>query len=152
MRAFRNGLLIGLLFAAQPAHAETIDGNRITIIDGDTVALPCAVPARGCSEKIRLYAIDAPESYRSRCDAEQIQGLEAKARLADLLRNQPVTIKRGEPSTGRMRDPYRRTLGALVTPQGDVAEIMLREGVVLPWRAGSAAKAARLQIWCGEGE
>lgn len=152
MIAFRNGLLIGLLLTAQPAHAETIDGNRIIVIDGDTVALPCAVPARGCSEKIRLYAIDAPESYRARCDAEEIQGLEAKQRLAELLRGQPVTIKRGEPGTGRMRDPYRRTLGALVTPAGDVATIMLDEGLVLPWKPGRAAKQARLQTWCGEGE
>lgn len=143
-------VLIVALLAGTIAHAETINGNRIIVIDGDTVALPCAIPARGCSEKIRLYAIDAPESYRARCDAEEIQGLEAKARLAELLRNQIVTIKRGEPSTGRMRDRYRRTLGALVTPAGDVAEIMLREGIVLPWRAGRAAKAARLETWCGK--
>lgn len=34
-----------LIAAIAPAVAEVIDGNRIVIIDGDTVALPCAEPA-----------------------------------------------------------------------------------------------------------
>ena len=60
-----------------------------------------------------------------------------------------MEIRRGEPGTGRLKDPYHRTLGALVTPAGDVAAIMLREGLVLPWRPGKAAKRQRLITWCG---
>ncbi len=55
---------LGIVFVAR-AHAETIDGDRIRIIDGDTVALPCD-PARGiypgCAERVRLVGIDAPET------------------------------------------------------------------------------------------
>ena len=51
-------VLLVCLFAT-PAAAETIDGSRIIVLDGDTVALPCVVPARGCAGKIRLLDIDA---------------------------------------------------------------------------------------------
>jgi len=138
-----------LALLAATAAAETVDGNRIIVLDGDTVALPCARPARGCAEKLRLYAIDAPESFRPRCDAEEIAWLEAKARLAELLRGQAVDVRRGEPGTGRQHDVYGRTLGALVTPAGDVATLLLREDLVLPWHPGHAAHQARLRTWCG---
>lgn len=38
-----------VVISAWPAAAlaEAIDGDRVMIIDGDTVALPCAVPAKG---------------------------------------------------------------------------------------------------------
>ena len=94
------------------ARAEVIDGNRIVIIDGDTVALPCAVPARGCAEKIRFLDIDAPESFRPHCDHERAVGLQAKARVAELLRGATVYIERaraGKTATGaRWRTSRRR--------------------------------------------
>lgn len=55
------GIAIG--FATGRASAETIDGAAIRVIDGDTVALPCASERGiypGCAERIRLDAIDAP--------------------------------------------------------------------------------------------
>jgi endonuclease YncB( thermonuclease family) len=58
--------------------AETIDGDRIIIVDGDTVALPCEVPAQGCAEKIRFVDIDAPESFQPHCDAGLDAGLKRK--------------------------------------------------------------------------
>jgi len=71
-----------------------VDGNRIVIIDGDTVVLPCAVPARGCAEKIRFIDIDAPEIYRPHRDSERAVGLQAKAPVADLLRGAAVYVER----------------------------------------------------------
>lgn len=50
------------------ASAEVVDSNRKVIIDGDTVALPCAVPTRGCAEKIHFINIDAPRSFRAHCE------------------------------------------------------------------------------------
>lgn len=125
-----------------PAAAETIDGARIYIIDGDTVRLPGG-------ERVRLYAIDAPEISRARCEAELAAGLRAKERLRSLLVGQSVAIERCEPSTGRCADRYRRTLGALITPAGDVAMILIAEGHAVPWRTGKAAAQARAAHWCG---
>jgi hypothetical protein len=67
------GVLLALALAL-PAFAETFDGRRAVIIDGDTIALG--------TERIRLLNIDAPESFRSRCERELVMGLKAKERLA----------------------------------------------------------------------
>lgn len=136
-----------LLLAALPANAqtrpaETIDGRAIIVIDGDTVALP-AGPGR--SERLRLHAIDAPESYRARCEAELVAGLKAKARLRALLSG-PVRVTRGEPGTGRQVDRYGRTLGALETPAGDAAGILIAEGLAIRWHPGARSETARR--WC----
>jgi hypothetical protein len=54
------------VWLALPASAETIDGNRIVVIDGDTVALPCTKPEPGCAERVRLVDIDAPATGEAR--------------------------------------------------------------------------------------
>jgi endonuclease YncB( thermonuclease family) len=115
--------------------ADTVDGRRIVIIDGDTI------DAQG--ERIRILNIDAPESFRSRCEAELKLALRTKERLADLLRSGPVEIKR------QGQDRYRRTLATLSVREGDVGNILVRERLALPWQDGRAAKEERLQTWCG---
>lgn len=130
----RAAVVLALALSMAPAHAETIDGSRMVIIDGDTVALPGG-------ERIRLLDIDAPESFRSACEAELVAGLKAKERLAGLLRGQDVTIERGG------RDVYRRTLARFFTEDGDVGEILLREGLALRYVPGR--KAERTAHWCG---
>jgi len=50
--------------ASVPAATyEPVDGNKIIIIDGDTVALPRPIVGIGYSEKVRLLDIDAPETF-----------------------------------------------------------------------------------------
>lgn len=127
-------LLIAAVLSAAPAAAETISGSRIVIIDGDTVALPGG-------ERLRLLDIDAPESFRSSCEAELVAGLKAKERLAQLLRGQDVTIERNG------RDRFKRTLGRLFTEDGDIGEILLTERLALPYVPGR--KAERDAHWCG---
>jgi endonuclease YncB( thermonuclease family) len=121
--------------AAYIAKADTVDGRRIVIIDGDTIN------AQG--ERIRILNIDAPESFRSRCEAELKLALRTKERLAQLLRSGPVEINR------QGQDRYRRTLAMLSVREGDVGQILVRERLALPWKDGSRAKEARLQAWCG---
>ena len=119
-----------------PAFAETVDGRRIIIIiDGDTIDV------RG--ERIRILNIDAPESFRSRCEAELKLALRTKERLAELLRAGPVELNR------EGQDRYRRTLATLSVRQGDIGEILFRERLALPWQDGRDAKARRLKVWCG---
>jgi len=60
-----------------------------------------------------------------------------------------VEVRRGEPGTGRVLDPFRRTLGTLLTAEGDVPARLLAEGLVLPWHPGRAAHDARARTWCG---
>lgn len=142
--AFAAGVALGLNLSV--AHAETIDGDRITILDGDTVALPCD-PARGiypgCGERIRLEGIDAPETgRRARCEAEAVAGLEAKAALGEILRGREVAITR----TGV--DKYRRTLARLSVAGRSVDEAILATGLAIPYHPGRPAWAARCRHWC----
>lgn len=132
-----NFLLIAtaLTAATPPAHAETVDGRRIVVIDGDTIDV------RG--ERIRILNIDAPESFRSRCEAELKLALRTKERLAALLRSGPVEISR------EGQDRYRRTLATLSVREGDVGRILVRERLALPWQDGREAKERRLKAWCG---
>lgn len=130
------------LFAVA-VRAEAVDGNRIVVIDGDTVALP-GNPA----ERIRIYNIDAPETRNAHCEAELTAGLKAKERLAQLLRGGPVTVVRCEPS-GRCTDPYGRTLARLSAGGRDLGGVLVTEGRALPWSTGAAARAARTAYWCG---
>lgn len=155
---YRSIAALGFLLTAAlalPVKAEIIDGSRIFVIDGDTVALPCAAPAPGCSEKIRLYAIDAPEMSKPRCEGELALALQAKEAMRALLRG-PIVVLRGEPGSGRMVDPYGRTLGTLVrvddapdAPRGDVQRVLLDRGLALPYSAGAPAKKRRRAYWCG---
>lgn len=83
-------IAFAILIFASPANAATyepVDGDRIIVLDGDTVALPCKKPGRGCSEKVRLRDIDAPEVFHPDCVEGLQQGLKAKARLAELIRD-----------------------------------------------------------------
>jgi endonuclease YncB( thermonuclease family) len=128
------GIFVGWA-ADQLVKAETIDGRRIVIIDGDTIDVS--------GERIRILNIDAPESFRSRCEAELKLALRTKERLAELLRSGPVEIDR------EGRDRYRRTLATLSVREGNVGRILVRERLALPWQGGRGAKERRLKTWCG---
>ena len=131
------------------ARAETVPASQITIIDGDTVKLACSLPDCTKPERIRILNIDAPEIDHARCDAEREMGIEARDELRLLLTGQIVTIDRCEPSTGRCRDPYGRTLALLAIPAGDVGKLLIARGRALPWVPGRAAKEQRAKVFCG---
>lgn len=147
---FLLSLASALRGAAAQSRLELVDGDRIVIIDGDTIALPCEPSLGLCrSERIRILNIDAPETGRARCEAERIAGLAAKEALARHLRGRSITITRCEPETGRCEDRYRRTLARLSTPAGDIGAALVASGHALPWRPGPDAARARAQHWCG---
>lgn len=128
-------VLAGLLvLACAPARAETVEGDLIRVIDGDTVEL--------AGERIRLIEPDAPEISKPRCNTELAKGLLASGRLRQLLKD-PVRIER----SGRT-DRYRRTLASLVAPDGDVADILIREGLAIPYKPGFEAYEQRAAHWC----
>jgi endonuclease YncB( thermonuclease family) len=128
------GILVGLS-GAYIVKAETVDGRGIVIIDGDTIDV------RG--ERIRILNIDAPESFRSRCEAELKLALRTEERLGQLLRSGPVEVGR------EGQDRYRRSLAMLSVREGDVGRILVRERLALPWKDGREDKERRLKVWCG---
>lgn len=132
--------------AAPGSHELTIvaDAGRVYVIDGDTIALPCVVPARGCAEKIRLLLIDTPEVFHPGCENELIVALKAKERLRQLLPSGvPLAVDR------HGHDRFGRTLASVYIGDVDPGQVLVDEGLALPYRPGAAAKLERLQHWCG---
>lgn len=141
-------LLVPHLAAAAPSSSVVLDPGGIEIIDGDTIRI-----ARGYRlgpnnplghARIRLLAIDAPELHSPRCDSERIQARAATARLRELVEHAAVAriLLTGD------RDKYHRPLARLVLDDTDVADVLLRDGLALPWRSGRAAWMQRGLHWC----
>lgn len=64
-----RALILAISLAlATPAAAEIVDGARVEVTDGDTVALPCAAPCK--RERLRFYRMDSPELSGPRCEGE----------------------------------------------------------------------------------
>jgi endonuclease YncB( thermonuclease family) len=113
--------------------AATIAIGPPSVIDGDTI--------RFGSEAVRIANIDTPEIHRAKCDAEKLLGLVAKRRLVELLSKGDVTINRGDPGSGRLKDRHGRTLATLEVAGNDIGEIMIAEGLARPW-------SGKRQPWC----
>lgn len=124
------------LGACTQVGAETIDGSRTYITDGDTIRL-------STGDRVRLAGIDAPEMPpRAACDLEIELALAAKARLQDLIRNADVVALR-RPSGERDQDRYGRLLRDVIVDGRDAGVILVDEGLAQVWQ-GRKAK------WCGE--
>lgn len=120
------GMVAGaaLMAGIMSARSEPIDGNRIYVIDGDTIRLPSG-------ERVRILNIDAPETIRARCEAEAALGYRAKERLARLLAGARVTLDRCDGS--RCTDSNGRTLARVQANGRDVGEALIREGLATLW-------------------
>ena len=127
-----------LLLLATPASAFTVTSQPDTIIrviDGDTIEID--------DVRIRLLAIDTPETFRSRCSREHQLGFAAKVRLEQLLAQQPVSYQ----SDGEL-DRYNRLLANVYAGGQDVGAVLLEEGFALRYEHGSKAKLWRMRQWC----
>jgi micrococcal nuclease len=134
----RAALLLALLVT--PAAAEPWP-----ICDRGQPSAACVIDGDGLwfkGRKIRLAATDAPETEQASCEAEYAAGIRARDRLADLL-GTGATIH----PTGA-RDRYGRHLATVTVPAGDVEDILISEGLSLPYVAGE--RDERVKHWCGE--
>ena len=129
-------LLVATLAAllALPSPALAVPAEQVRVIDGDTVAIG--------QERLRLLNIDAPETSSPRCPAEAAAGERATTRLKELTAGGVMVVRSGD------RDRYGRTLGRLVVGTRDVGDILLSEGVALPWEPGRRAWEERRRHWC----
>lgn len=138
-----------LILSCLPAYAAPIEG-RATVIDGDTVAV------EGTAPRIRLDAIDAPESSQPCFDntgARYLCGSRAAESLADIIgRNGRVSC------TEKERDRYGRIVAVCLAGATDIGREMVRRGWAIEFKrysdgryAGSEAeaKAAKAGLWSG---
>lgn len=126
-------LILATALGLAAAHANA--ASKVSIIDGDTFQIG--------KEKIRIIEIDAPESYKSRCENELVLGLKAKERLRSLLDAGPLDLQRDG------KDRYGRTLAHVFAGGINVGDAMIDEGYALRYQPGADAKQMRLEVWCG---
>ncbi|CAN7197846.1 excalibur calcium-binding domain-containing protein [Ensifer adhaerens] len=126
-----------LIIAAAVAAATVtpVFAAKVNLVDGDTIKIG--------RKTIRIVEIDAPETYKPRCEQELIKGFAAKQRLRELLDAGNITY---EP-TGT--DRYNRTLAHVFAGGINVGTMLIAEGHALSYRPGVDAKLERLRAWCG---
>ena len=117
-----------LMLAA--TFALCAEGPRTTcVVDGDTFWLQ--------GEKVRIADINAPETHRAGCPAEQALGDRATRRLIGLLNAGPFTLD----TEGRATDRYGRSLRVVRRGGRSLGGQLVAEGLAEPWRG-------RRSDWC----
>lgn len=97
----RTLLFIVLCFFSSTAFALTFSGKVVKVSDGDTIQ----VMREGKAEKVRLAAIDCPES-------KQPFGQAAKRFTLDMASHKIVMVE------VETKDRYGRTVGEVILPDG----------------------------------
>lgn len=104
--------------------------GAIVVINGDTVRMD--------GKKYRLLGFDTPETVFAMCPEERVLGDAAAARLLELL-----AIKTAELVPTGKSCKWRRGCAHLFLDGEDVAAIMIREGLVVPYNG-----RGKRQSWC----
>jgi endonuclease YncB( thermonuclease family) len=106
-------LLLALFLSLTPA--------QVFVVDGDTLKTDTG-------ERIRLLAVDAPETYRPHCRAEKYLGALASAQVERWLASATVIeIERDGV------DRYGRTLARVKLDGMDISEALIDAGLATKW-------------------
>lgn len=105
--------------------------SALIVVDGDTIKAPYG-------PTYRILGYDTPETHLAKCEEERALGLRAKARLEQLLDQGEVRVL----EKGKL-DRYGRTLATVTIDGEDLAKVMIREGLAVPYRG------KRRRSWCG---
>lgn len=116
--------------AKGPPSAVTVNGEAVTVVDGDTVDIG--------GERYRLQGYDTPEIYHAACGRERDLGLLAAARLVEMMQAGPVEVTRGEG-----REKWGRGLARISVNGRDVGEALIGEG-----HARAYDGKSRRRGWC----
>ena len=122
-------IALAAIVAATAATAQT--AGAISVVDGDTVKVGAV--------SWRLMGYDCPETYYARCDSERQRGDAATRRLEQLL----AGAKKADLIADRRIDRYGRTLGHLRVDGKDVGDILIREGLCVPYSG-----RGKRRDWC----
>lgn len=125
-------ILAFLLFC--PIFACAFSGLVLNVHDGDTITVSNELKA---FEKVRIYAIDAPEMKSSKWDYQPYAG-EARTSLLNLCLNKLAIITR------KSKDQYGRTVGTVNCQGFDVAQWQIDTGSAWAYKY-TASKALKLR-------
>lgn len=107
--------------------------------DGDTltVNIPNVPPLFGDNMRVRLLGIDTPE-MKGKCEKEHMLAMAAKELIHNITRDNPSVSL-----LNTQRDKYFRVLADVQTSVGDLATILLENGLAVPYDGGTKEKN-----WC----
>ena len=106
-------LTCGVLLLSCNLFAATLEGNVISVADGDTLTV---LDEKKTQHKIRLQGIDAPEKY-------QAYGQKSKQSLSQLVFGRDVTVDFTK------KDKYGRTVGKVFLNKQDICLEQVRRGL-----------------------
>lgn len=118
-----------------------------TITDGDTIRVA------GERKGTRLVGFNTPETIEPRCAEERALGQKAKARLRQLVSKGRLSLERVrcscKPGTeGTEACNYGRSCGVLRIDDRDVGDILISEGLAVPFVCGARSCPPTPSPWC----
>ncbi|AXA39398.1 thermonuclease family protein [Rhizobium leguminosarum] len=119
-----------------------------TITDGDTIRLSNGT-------RVRLIGFNTPEKYEPMCSNEAKLGNRASERLRELVgransTNVSLVACSCEPGAeGTKKCNYGRSCGKLQVDGRDVGQILISEGLAVPFVCGATGCPPTPRPWCG---
>ena len=103
--------------------------------------MPSSCPAWKKASQIGkgLMGFDTPETFYAKCASERELGDKATARLIELLQPPAAVVMQDSGRTDR----YRRGLGTLTVDGRNVGEILIQEGLAVPYNG-----RGQRRDWC----
>lgn len=137
--------------AAQPSPIASARSNQgFTITDGDTVQVS------GERAGTRLVGFNTPETFSPQCEHERQLGERASARLRELVAHGSARLTKVAcacaPGTeGTSRCNHGRGCGVLKVDGRDVGQILIAEGLAVPFVCEGDRCPKTPRPWCGQG-
>lgn len=134
--------------SSERTYAKTVDQQTFSVTDGDTIRL------NGEVSGTRLVGFNTPETLTPQCERERELGDRAKARLKEIVTKSSLQLTKVAcaclPDTeGTDRCNYGRSCGILRADGRDVGQILISEGLAVPFVCGSTGCPPTPRPWCG---
>jgi endonuclease YncB( thermonuclease family) len=132
---------------ATAACPAPIDANDVRVVDGDTIQVFQMHP------NVRLVGFNAPETIRALCEAERELGAKATRRVRTLIHEGKLDFELVACSCPPDTEEtpacnYGRLCGTLKVDGRDVGEILIAEGLAVPFRCGATRCPPTPKPWC----
>jgi micrococcal nuclease len=129
----------------QYAVAYPVESNQIRVIDGDTISAD--------GKTIHLAGFIAPEVQSPQCQAERDLGVKASRRVRDLISQggldySPVVCSCPSTTLGKWVCKFTRTCGALKAKGRDIGDILVAEGLAIPFLCEAEECPKAPKPWC----
>ncbi|MGR9197528.1 thermonuclease family protein [Rhizobium leguminosarum] len=132
----------------QPSSIASVQSNpAFTITDGDTVHVS------GERAGTRLVGFNTPEKFSPQCEYERQLGERASARLRELVAHGRARLSKVAcacpPGTeGTKKCNHGRYCGTLLVDGKDVGDILISEGLAVPFICGETGCPPTPRPWC----